>query len=323
MANRYSYRPSGYNPTQDQQPPPRADARPFLTGCVVVIVILVVALVAVLMVTNGQKSAHLSGTQTAIALTPTTTLTLDSWSMTGTAVFWLTYTPTPTLDVTYTPTSTGTVTPDIPGTMTALYITLRPHMVEVTAEATHEPMARATARPASNPYNPPIASGGNPAPLDSMRAPIFAKGSITRRIGRFDSDSSPISVVSNVCPASRPASRRMPVPALPQSTGALGAFNPSMPTPCTTRSLALGVSMRTPICANARAVARMSSPSRNPLMCETPSASEANITARCEIDLSPGTRISPRSDSAGELTQVSASALPDIKAPPPDKNREP
>ena len=61
--------------------------------------------------------------------------------------------------------------------------------------------------------------------------------------------------------------------------------------------------MRTPICANARAVARVSSPSRNPLMRDVPSASAASMTARCEIDLSPGTRSSPRNGPAGALIQ--------------------
>ena len=41
------------------------------------------------------------------------------------------------------------------------------------------------------------------------------------------------------------------------------------------------------------AVARVSSPSRNPSMREVPSASEANMIARCDTDLSPGTVSSP------------------------------
>ena len=43
---------------------------------------------------------------------------------------------------------------------------------------------------------------------------------MTRRIGRRDSDASPISVVVNGCPASTPASRRIVVPELPASSGA-------------------------------------------------------------------------------------------------------
>ena len=42
-------------------------------------------------------------------------------------------------------------------------------------------------------------------------------------------------------------------------------------------------------------VARQSSPVRKLEIDETPPASDANMTARCEIDLSPGIVISPRS----------------------------
>ncbi len=135
---------------------------------------------------------------------------------------------------------------------------------------------------------PWMCSGGVPSACVSIRAPICASGPVTRRIGRLDSDASPTSVESNGCPASRPASRRMPVPALPQSSSPRGAFRPSTPTPCTMRCEGDGVSKRTPICAKIEAVARVSSPSRKPSICETPSANAANITARCETDLSPG-----------------------------------
>lgn len=212
MANRYSYRPSGYNPTQDQQPPPRADVRPYLTCGVVVMIVLVLGGFIAAMIVNGQKSAHLSGTQTAVALTPTATLTLDSWAMTGTAIFWLTYTPTPTLDVTFTPTSTGTVTPDIPSTMTALYITLRPHMVEVTAEATPEPMARVTAKPASNTYYPPVPSGGNPAPQPTERPQVVI-------VTRIVSHPVPVPVVITATLRAESTQEPLPIPtALPSAT---------------------------------------------------------------------------------------------------------
>ncbi len=113
--------------------------------------------------------------------------------------------------------------------------------------------------------------------------------------------------VSNRCPASKPASRRMPVPALPQSIGACGARRPCRPTPCTMRSLAIrALRCARPAAQNARAVARVSSPSRKPLMREVPSASAASMIARCEIDLSPGTRTSPRSGPAGAPVQLDA-----------------
>jgi hypothetical protein len=45
----------------------------------------------------------------------------------------------------------------------------------------------------------------------------FVKGSMTRRIGRFDKDSSPIKTESKFCPARIPAKSRTVVPLLPQS----------------------------------------------------------------------------------------------------------
>jgi hypothetical protein len=51
----------------------------------------------------------------------------------------------------------------------------------------------------------------------SIDAPISVKGSITRRIGRFESDWSPLKTESKFCPAKTPASSRIVVPLLPQS----------------------------------------------------------------------------------------------------------
>ena len=142
-------------------------------------------------------------------------------------------------------------------------------------------------------WPPWMRSGGVPSSRVSMRAPICASGPVTRRIGRRDSDASPTSTLSNGCAASNPASRRMPVPALPQSSSPSGALRPSTPTPWTMRVDGDGVSKRTPMRAKIAAVARVSSPSRKPSMRDTPSASAANITARCETDLSPGMSSTP------------------------------
>lgn len=163
----YNYRQSGYNPTLNQQPPPRSSLRPYLTCGGLVLIITVVSILAIGMGINGQKAAQVAGTQTAIALTPTATLTVDSWAMTGTAIYWLTYTPTPTLDVTLTPTSTGTVTPDVPATKTAIYMTLFPTS-ESTAELFGQPVQRPTRTPTTRPFintgNGDTGTSGNTLP---------------------------------------------------------------------------------------------------------------------------------------------------------------
>ena len=56
-------------------------------------------------------------------------------------------------------------------------------------------------------------------------------GSITRRIGRRDSDASPPMTVVKGCAASRPASSRIDVPELAASSGADGARRPPGPRP--------------------------------------------------------------------------------------------
>ena len=63
-----------------------------------------------------------------------------------------------------------------------------------------------------------------------ISAPILRSGSITRFIGRRDSDSSPIISLVNGCAATMPDSIRMVEPELPQSRAVLGARN-SGPSP--------------------------------------------------------------------------------------------
>ena len=79
---------------------------------------------------------------------------------------------------------------------------------------------------------PWIVSGGRPS-FDSMRQPIVPSGSITRRMGRRDSDSSPITVVVNGCAASTPDIMRIVVPELPASRGTDGAAKRPSPRPMT------------------------------------------------------------------------------------------
>src|SRR5581483_11197651 len=53
--------------------------------------------------------------------------------------------------------------------------------------------------------------------------------------------------------------------------------------------------MSTPSACSARAVDTLSPPRPSPSMLTSPSPSAPNSSARCEIDLSPGTRQAPRS----------------------------
>ena len=134
---------------------------------------------------------------------------------------------------------------------------------------------------------------GGQSPEVSTRAPISASGSATRRMGLRISVSSPTSSLAKDCPASRPMSRRMAVPALPQSSGTDGACNPSRPTPWTVTRPDSGPSIRTPIARNTLRVDRASAPSRKPVTRVVPSAIAPSMIARCEMDLSPGTRSRP------------------------------
>ena len=141
-------------------------------------------------------------------------------------------------------------------------------------------------------------SGGLPSWL-SMRAPIRESGSITRRMGRRDRLASPTIREAKRWPARMPHKSRIEVPELPQSRSPAGACRPCSPTPCTFTCPCSGPSIRTPIARKIWAVARASAPSRKPWTSVTPSASAPSMMARCEMDLSPGTRMSPRTCPPG------------------------
>lgn len=162
MADRYIFHPQNYDPTEDRIPPPRQSTPGcFKWGCLSIFA-LIIGAGAFFAVKNNERQGQIRATQTAVAAIPTATHTLDAWDSTGTAIFWLTYTPTstptasPTLEATFTPTSTGTVTPDIPATMTAIYNTLMPPLtigsltpstLEAGSGGSPEPKAQPTSRP--------------------------------------------------------------------------------------------------------------------------------------------------------------------------------
>jgi hypothetical protein len=165
--------------------------------------------------------------------------------------------------------------------------------------------ALATFDACAMPCSPPtgrMRSGALPS-CESMCAPMRASGSMTRRIGRRDSDASPISVDGNFCAASRPDIRRIEVPEFPRSRSCEGADSPCRPTPSTRKLVSLTRSIDTPMDWNAFIVHRQSSPSRKPVTSVRPVASDPSITERCEIDLSPGTRTWPVGLPPGETVQ--------------------
>ncbi len=122
--------------------------------------------------------------------------------------------------------------------------------------------------------------GGQPFSSVAHRAPIELSGTVTRRIGLADSDSSPTSFEAKLCADKMPAINRIAVPALPISKSCCGSCNPCMPTPVIDKRPSTGPSAETPIALNAFNVAITSCPSSNPVMLLTPFANEENITAR-------------------------------------------
>ena len=113
-------------------------------------------------------------------------------------------------------------------------------------------------------------------------------------MGRLRSEASPSKVaVIGWLPAT-PIIRRDPVPALPKSSVADGATSPPMPTPTICqRPGRLARDRRRQAPGRPAAVRSTSSPSRRPSTRVSPIESSPKIMERCEIDLSPGTRMRP------------------------------
>ena len=151
-------------------------------------------------------------------------------------------------------------------------------------------------------------SGSVSRPSGSKRAPIFMSGAVMRRMGRRCSESSPVSSTRTFHGASTPMSRRTVVPELPQSMGASGCEGPAAPHPVTPPAKLPSGCFSSDTCAPSWPTAlmdeRTSSESSTPESREVPSAMAANSTARCEMDLSPGTEAEPRRGAGSGLTTV-------------------
>ena len=133
-------------------------------------------------------------------------------------------------------------------------------------------------------------TGGLPS-LHTTDAPISFNGSETRSIGLFIKDSSPTNVALRFKLEIKPIINLMPVPEFPKSTSLSGFLN--------------GISLLfivtdvpwividDPIALRAFAVEIGSSPFKKPLIAISSFNNEPNITALCDIDLSPGHKTSP------------------------------
>ena len=155
---------------------------------------------------------------------------------------------------------------------------------------------------------PHTTSGGSVPPARALTsAPSAARGRTMRSIGRRRSEASPLSthIIGNA--ASMPASSRIDVPELPQSSTSSGSTSAPRPRPQTVSESPAPSSMRTPSARRQWIVARVSSASSMRSMRASPRARALKISARCVIDLSPGTAIVPR--SRGGLATVAVSDM--------------
>src|SRR6185295_1083407 len=124
-----------------------------------------------------------------------------------------------------------------------------------------------------------------------------------------------------------PITSRHPVPELPKSSGEAGWANPATPTPLTCQANGPVRSTLAPSACMDLAVLRTSSPSSRPEILVSPTESAPRMRARCEIDLSPGTRTFPVSgplerDFSGvgvaEWAKIVSSALAAVSHGPHD-----
>src|SRR5579871_5672856 len=114
-------------------------------------------------------------------------------------------------------------------------------------------------------------------------------------MGRERSDSSPVNTAVVGVVAIAPMTRREPVPELPKSSTSSGSDQPPTPVPQTVHSPAPRRVTWAPKRRIASAVFRTSSASKRPVMRVSPTVSAPRISARWEMDLSPGIAAVPRS----------------------------
>ena len=129
-------------------------------------------------------------------------------------------------------------------------------------------------------------------------APIWPRGDMIRCMGLAFRDASPESTAGKSCPARMPQSSLVVVPLLPVYNAPSGAERPRRPFPCTSTQSGFS-SIVIPIFRKQEMVDRQSAPFKKCVISVVPRAMEPSMTARWEMDLSPGTSISPLNRRAG------------------------
>ena len=147
---------------------------------------------------------------------------------------------------------------------------------------------------------PSIFRGGKPPSREWIRAPICVSGSIMRRIGRLLKEASPSIVDLKSCPASIPAIMRIVDPELPASRVRRVFRSPSRPAPAI-RTRSPSMSIFTPRREKQSSVLRQSAAAEKWVISLVPSARDASIAYRWEMDLSPGTSSEPLIVRAGRI----------------------
>ena len=124
-----------------------------------------------------------------------------------------------------------------------------------------------------------------------MLAPISLNGSITRDIGLFDNEESPIKLALIPSPETKPSIRRMPVPEFPRSNSSEAFINEL--DLFVRMTLLLFFVIDAPILFSAFKVELGSYASKKPSISISQFNNDPIIRILCEMDLSPGQIISP------------------------------
>ncbi len=156
-----------------------------------------------------------------------------------------------------------------------------------------------------------MVAGSFPPGEVSADTPISRSGFSTRSMGREDSEGIACETCSDLMAADETHHQARPGARVPKVEIARRRGKPLAPTPLIVQAPCPVRTTPAPSALTAFAVLSTSSPSRRPVMVDSPSATAAIMTARCEQDLSPGARTEPAIRTTGleARTHGASSAL--------------